>query len=88
MIEIFQNTTPSPVDVRPILEDDVNIGITEIRKPPDELDLRRGQHRCRYQIRNLIFYNARISAHPRGVNDDLHIREIWDRVERRVSQGP
>jgi len=44
-----------------------------------------GQHGARQGISHLILHDLRCLARERGLDDDLHVGQIRDRVERRVA---
>src|SRR5437870_12495066 len=88
LIEIFQDATSRPIDIGPVLKDDVNIGVTKIGKAAHKLDFGCGEHRRGNGLGHLILDDAGISAHPGGVNDHLNVRKIGNRIQRSVPQSP
>src|SRR5262249_32197812 len=88
LIELLQDTAGGPGDVSGVFEDDVDVGVAEVREASDKLYLRGSEHGSRYGVGYLIFDGARISPHPRGVDNHLDIGEIGDRIQRSFFQSP
>ena len=82
--EIFERAAARPVEVGPVLEDHVDVGEAEVGEAADGLDLRGTQHRGDDRIGDLILDDVRASV-PAGVDDDLRIGQIGNRVQRHLT---
>src|ERR1035438_10014834 len=82
-IQIFKRPRPRPVDVRAFLKDDVDVGVAEIREAADVFHFGQAQQRRGDGIRHLIFHDVR-AAVPLGIDNDLSVRQIGDRIQLRV----
>ena len=80
-IEIFQHPRARPVDVSAILEDDVDEGRPEEREAAHHLGLGHRQHRRGERIGDLVLDHLRRLAGVFGVDDDLHVGQIGQRVD-------
>ena len=88
LVHVFENAASRPINVRAVFEDDVHIGEAEVGKAAHELDLRRRDHGSHDRVGDLVFHDRRVSSHPGGVNDDLDIGEVGNRIKRRILQRP
>src|SRR5439155_23477719 len=70
-----------------VLKNDVNKRFTEHRFAPDKFHFRRGDKDRGNRICDLVFNQVGRVTLPIGVNDDLHVAQVWNRVERRVEQS-
>src|SRR5262249_49189836 len=77
-----------PVDVRAVLEQDIDIGEAEIRKAAHHGDTWGRQQGSDNGIGNLIFHEVRRAPHPGGVDNDLSVGDVRDSVDRDVPHGP
>ena len=76
----------APSTVGAVFEQHVHERVTEKRVAAHGLRARHRQHRGRQRIRDLIFDNARRLTRIRGADNDLHVRQIGQRVERRAGR--
>ena len=80
--QIFEHARPRPIEVGAVLENDVNEGDAEEGEAAHHPRFRHGQH-CRGQrISDLVLDHLRRLAGIFGVDDDLHVGEVGDGVER------
>ncbi|GBC78534.1 hypothetical protein HRbin08_02030 [bacterium HR08] len=84
--QILERSRARPVNVRPILEDHVHVGIAEIREAANVFHPRQSEQGADDRIRHLILDDVR-AAIPPGVDDHLRVREIGDGVQRDVAHG-
>ena len=82
--EVFQRAAARPVEVGPVLEDHVDVGEAEVGEAADGLDLRRSEHGRDDRIGDLVLDDVGASV-PAGVDDDLRIGEIGNRVQRHLT---
>ena len=82
LLEVLDHPRPRPVDVGPVLEDRVDVGEAEVGEAAYGLDLGGGDQ-CRDDgVGHLVLDEVRAAAFPGGVDDDLHVREVGNSVER------
>ena len=86
-IKVFQYPCSRPVDVGVVLENDVDKGCAEHRQAPHHPGFRHRQHGCAQGIGDLVFHHLRRLARVFRVDDDLHIREIRNRVQGHADHG-
>ena len=86
--ERLRDAAARPVDVRPLLEDDVDERHPEHREAAHVRHARRRHERRDERVGDLVLDERRAPAHPLGVHDDLRVREIRDRVELHRPDGP
>ena len=87
LAQVFEHTAPGPIDVGPVLENDVYVGKAEVRKASNRFDLGRAEQRRGNRIGDLIFDDVGRTI-PLGVDDDLRIRKIGDGIHRLVVHRP
>ncbi len=86
-IEIFEHAAARPVDVGAVLEHDVDEGDAEEGETAHHLRAGNGEKRRGQRIGDLILDDLRRLAGIFGVDDDLGIGEIGDRIERCPQHG-
>lgn len=85
--EVFLRAGPRPVQVRALLEDEIDVGVAEIGTAADGFHAGRAEHRGHDRIRDLRLDEIG-AAIPARVNDNLRVAEVGDGVERALTQGP
>ncbi len=85
-VEVLQHARARPVDVGAVLEDDVDEGRTEEGEAAHHLGLRDRQHRSCQRIRDLILHHLRRLTRDFGIDDDLHVGQVGQGVDRRSQQ--
>src|ERR1019366_3924916 len=78
--EVFQRAGAGPINVRSFVEDDVNVGVPEVRKPAYILYFRRAQHRGDERVGDLVLHDVRTAIPPR-IDDHLGVAHIRERIE-------
>src|SRR4030088_213595 len=86
-VQIFDYSRPGPINVRTILKDDVNERFTEHRFTANKFNLRRRNKFGRDRVGNLIFNQVGRTAFPIGINNDLNVAQIGNRIERSLVQS-
>ena len=86
-VEVFQHARARPVDVGAVLENDVDERRAEEREAAHHLGFRHRQHGRGQRIGDLVFHHLRRLAGVLGVDDDLHVGQVGQGVERRVQHG-
>ncbi len=86
LAQVLERATASPVDVRAVLKDDVDVGESEVGEATNRLDLRGAEHGRHDWVGDLIFDHVR-AAVPARVDDHLRVGQIGDRVERHVAHA-
>jgi hypothetical protein len=85
-VQVLEHARARPVDVGAVLEDDVDEGRAEKREAAHHLRARHREHRGGQGIRDLVLDDLRTLPAVLGVQDDLHVREIRQRIQRRLQQ--
>ena len=83
-VQVLQHPTARPVDVGAVLENDVDEGRAEEGEAAHHFRLRHRQHRRGQRIGHLVLDDLRRLARVLGVDDDLHVRQVRQRIERRL----
>jgi hypothetical protein len=86
-VEVLEHARARPVDVGAVLEDDVDEGRAEEREAAHHLRLRHRQHGRGQRIGDLVLDHLRRLAGVFGVDDDLHVGEVGQGVDRRAQDG-
>ena len=87
LAQVLERPAARPVDVGPVLEDDVHVREAEVGEAPDSLDVGGAQHRGDDRVGDLVLDDVR-TAVPARVDDDLRVRQIRDRIQRNVAGAP
>ncbi len=85
--EILHDARARPVQVRSILENHVDVGVSEVRKSTNRFDLGRTEHRGDDRVGYLVFDDIRAPI-PVGVNDDLCVAQVGNGVQRQRHHRP
>ena len=88
LAQVLEHSRARPVQIRAVLEDDVDIGVAEEGVPAHRDRFRHGQHRRRQRIRHLVLHHLRCLPGKRGLDDDLHVGEIRQGIDRRFLDRP
>src|SRR6185312_2427489 len=88
LLKVFDNSGTRPIEVRTILEDDIDGGVAEHRLRAHGLDVRRRQETRHDGVGDLVFDDVRWLPIPTRMHDDLHIRDIGERVEWNMAKRP
>ena len=88
LIQPLQDTGARPVDVGPVFEQDIDIGVAKVREATDDGDLGRGQQRRDDRIGDLIFNEIGRAARPGGIDNNLRVGNIRQRINRRLPHRP
>ena len=86
-VEIFQHARTRPVDIGAVLEDHVHERRAEEREAAHHLGFRHSQHRRGERIGDLVFHHLRGLPRVFGIDDHLHIRQIWQRIQGHLEHG-
>ncbi len=84
LVQVLQHARARPVQVGAVLEQHVDEGVAEERIAAHRLRARHRQHRRRQRVGDLVLDDARRLAGVGGADDDLHVRQVGQRVERRA----
>ena len=85
--EVLLGARARPVDVGAVLEDDVDVGVAEVREAAHGLDLG-GAHQGRDdRVGDLVLDQVRALV-PAREDDHLRVAQVRDRVQRDVPQRP
>src|SRR6266849_9338366 len=87
-LQILHNPRTSPINVRPVFEDNKDVRVIEHGLCAYRLHLRRSQEGSDNGVGDLIFDDVGWFAFPVGVNDHLHVGNIRQGVQRNVADGP
>ena len=87
-VQIFDHARARPIDVGPVLENDIDERLPEHRFAPNEFHFRRGDELGRNRISDLVFDQVGRASFPIGVDDDLHVAQVGNGIERRPLDRP
>ena len=82
LVQVLEYARTRPVEVRAVFEDDVDIGVAEERVPANRRGFRNREHRGRKWVRDLVLHDLRCLAGKRRLDDDLHVGQVGQRVDR------
>ena len=88
LVEVLQYARARPVRIGAIFENDVHVGIAKLRETAHGFRARYRQHGGGQRVGHLIFNNLRRLTRIAGFDDHLNIREIGQRINRRIDDGP
>src|SRR5216683_2314323 len=88
LLNVFENTRARPVKICAVLKNYKHIGIAKHGLRSHGFHMRSGEQRCDNRIGELVLDYIGWPPGPRRVNDDLYVRNIWQRVQRNVLQRP
>ena len=80
--QIFEHARARPIEIGAVLEDHVDEGHAEEGEAAHHARFRHGQHRRGQRIGDLVLDHLRRLAGILGVDDDLHVGEVGDGIER------
>ena len=84
LTEVFQNPRARPVQIGAVFKDDIDEGVVEKRVPAHGHGARHRQHGGSQRVSNLVLDHLRRLAGIAGLDDDLHVGQIRNRVQRRA----
>ncbi len=88
-VELLQDATPRPVELRVLFEDDVDRREAEQRVAADGLYLGKPEKRGGHRVRDLVLDVLGRAAHPLGEDDLLVLADVGDGVHgHRVAGQP
>ena len=88
LLQIFNDTRTRPVEISAILENYVDIGVPEHRLSANCFHMRRSQQAGDDRIGHLVFDHVGRFTGPGRVDDDLHIRDVRQSVQRDMLERP
>ncbi len=88
LIQIFEHSRARPVRIGPVLKKDVDEGIAKHRITAHRLGTRHGQHGRRERVGHLVLDDLGSLAGKGCANDDLHVRQVRDGIERCPQHRP
>jgi hypothetical protein len=86
-VEVLQHARTRPVDVGAIFKNDVDKRRAKKRETAHHLRFGHRQHGRGQRVGHLVLHHLRRLARHFGVDDDLHVRQIGQRVNRRAQHG-
>ncbi len=88
LLKVFDHPRARPVQVRPVLKNDVHIRIPKHRLSADGLHMWGRKKACHDGVSDLVFDDVRWLSRPTRMHDHLHIRDVRQRIERNVTKRP
>jgi hypothetical protein len=87
LAQVLEDARAGPVEIGPVLEDDVDVRVPEVGHGTDGLHVRRPEERRDDRIRHLVLDDVGAPV-PAREDDDLRVGEVGDRVQRDVPHAP
>ena len=87
LAQILEHARARPVDVGAIRKNDIDEGIPEHRVAAHRGGARHRQHGGGERVGDLVLDRLRRLARVAGLDDDLHVGQVGDGVERRARHG-
>src|SRR6478752_3146131 len=81
LLEIFRYPGTRPVEIGAVLKYNKDVGVAKHCLSAHASDARSGKQGSDNGVRHLIFNDAWRLSGPRRVDDDLHVADIWQRIE-------
>ena len=88
LVQVFEHPRACPIQIGAVFEQHIDEGIAEKREPAHCLRAWHRQHGGRKRIRDLVLDDLRRLARVTRADDDLHIRQIGQGVDRRMPHRP
>ena len=88
LLHVFQDARPSPVQVCRVLKDDEDVRIAKHGLSAHGLYVRCGEQSSDNGIGDLVFDEAGRLTRPGRMDNDFHVGDVRQRVERNVTQSP
>ena len=85
--EIFEHARARPIEVGAVLEDHIDEGDAEKGEAAHHPRLRHGQHGGGQRIGDLVLDHLRGLSRILRIDDDLHVGEVGDRIQRYARDG-
>src|SRR5277367_2790610 len=76
LLQVLDHTRSSPVDVRSVLKNDIDVGIAQHGLCANSFDMRGSQQTGNDRVSHLVFDHIGRLACPTRVNDHLHVGDI------------
>ena len=82
LVEVLQHPRARPVKIGSVFKQDINERVAEKGIPPNRFGARHRKHGGGQRVSDLIFDNTGRLAGVRRADDDLHIGQIGQRIQR------
>ena len=86
-LHIFQDTGTRPVKIRAILENHIHKRVTEEGITAHHPNVRRTDEFGDYRISDLVFNQTGAAPFPLGKNDNLHVGQVGNGIQRRIAHA-
>ncbi len=85
--QLFEDPGTGPVDVSALVEQGVGEAHAEHRVAAHGHDAGRALQGANERVGDLVLHQIGAAPHPLGVDDDLRVGDVGQRIERRLSDG-
>ena len=88
LLQVFENARTRPIQIGSVFKDDEDVGVAKHGLCPHGLYVRCGEKRSDNGISDLVLDKAGRLTRPRGVDNHFHVGNVWQGIERDMTQSP
>ncbi len=88
LLQVLDDTRACPVEIGAVLKNHIDVRITKHRLRANSFDMRGSKQDGDDRIGHLVFDNIGWFTRPARMNNHLHVRNVWEGIQRYVLQRP